>query len=111
MLPCATKPDLGQTSEPGYQVYLEKYTKQYHIEKAKNSGIKWQPEEAWLWFDVRVRVPLGENLSKQVWQVRGARGLPRGLQPPRGRQRERTSPSTQYCSFPGRPAPPKASGA
>ena len=31
----------------GYQIFLDKYTKQYHIAKTKNSGIKWQPEEAW----------------------------------------------------------------
>jgi hypothetical protein len=29
--------------------------------------------DSWLWLDVRVRVPLRENLAQQVWQVRGAR--------------------------------------
>jgi len=46
----------GSCSElDGYQFYLQKYTKQYHIEKAKNSGIKWQPEEAWRQLDDKRR--------------------------------------------------------
>ena len=59
---------VAKPEDPGYQIFLDKYTKQYHIAKTKNSDIKWQPEEAWrqLGDDRRARWQAKAERKKQA---------------------------------------------